>query len=299
MRFHAFRHLLAGVLPLFSLSGAALGFRLFLSSAESAEAYRGFASVGVWPQIFTTLISALICTTITLWWVASYFCYFYQLILFKFQVSNRAPSLPLWAPSMLKILVSGSIGMSLFVGPQHAHASTPEGMQFPQQTAITAPIDSQEARHDKPQLKPIGSQGQEGSSRTQISPSLSVSPLFSLNPAESPAPITVIPSAAQRSISPLFGGGIPTPPTHSNPGFTPGPNSNSIDRDNCYTVQQGDSLWAIAEKQMPRQASGSEILHRIHEIQRLNSEIIPTLDTFIFPGQQILLPLNTQEGNTP
>lgn len=285
MKSYSFRHLLAAAVPLLSMAGALAGFRLFCSLMEVTEVQTGTVTIGVWSQIFMALICTFLCGLIALWWAGGYFFYIYQCILFQLRISARAPSLPSWAPVVLKVLISGSLSVSFLAGPQQAHALTVESSKTRvSQTSETRPMlnSLEEQLNTQPRTENYGDP-----SRTVSSPS-SATPLFGSAAPETSTSVTLVSAQSTPSVSPLFGGF--TSPSQDYKNTTLEQTSNGNAGYSHYTVKPGDSLWSIAENHMPEEASGAEVLHFVHQLQGLNIDSIPTLDSYIFPGQQILLP---------
>lgn len=289
MRSYGFRHLLAAAVPLLSITGALTGFYLFCSLIEATEVPTKAVTAETWSQIFITLISTFACSLIALWWSSSYFLYIYRFMLFKLRISTRAPAFPQWAPSALKVLISGSLSVGLIAGPQQAHAlSADNSTTSISQTAETTPAAISAGGQDKtPSMAEDYEVGTYSTSQYGA-PSSSITPLFSSSPSAKPVPVTLISSHSTQTISPLFGGFASASQQTENSELEQTGNGNT--GSSHYTVKLGDSLWSIAENHMPKTASGAEILHCVHELQRLNSNLIPTLDSYIFPGQEILLP---------
>lgn len=283
MSSYSFRVLIAGVVPALSLTGALVGLRLFMSLTGSVNAAANTANATEWAQLFTVLLAVALCSFITVWWSSGYLCFIYRLVLFTFKRTSRAPSVPAWAPSILKMLIGSSLSVSLITGMQQAHAiAGADSTHHISQTAETlSPLFT----------TPEPDKDSENQSVTQtISPKASdptsFNPLFSAPPLNSAQPIITISSNKHQAISPLFGG----LPSAEGP-RAPEDSSIKTSRNNLYTVVDGDSLWSIAENHLPEHASGAEVLNLVNEIQRINSTTIPTLETLIFPGQKIILPL--------
>lgn len=289
MRSYGFRHLLAAAVPLLSMTGALTGSYLFFTFIEAAEVPAKAVTAETWSQIFITLMSTFACGLIALWWSSSYFLYIYRLILFNLRISTRVPSFPRWAPSALKVLISGSLSVSLIAGPQQAQALTANDSSISvSQTAETTPaIISAEGQDNIPPMPEEYGEGAYSASE-HGAPSSSITPLFASSTPPKPVAVTLASSHSRQTISPLFGGLTSTSQqTETSP---PKQNGKGNAGSSHYRVKPGDSLWSIAENHMPKTASGAEILHCVHEIQGLNSNLIPTLDSYIFPGQEIILP---------
>lgn len=58
-----------------------------------------------------------------------------------------------------------------------------------------------------------------------------------------------------------------------------------------YTIASGDTLWGIAESLLPPEASGQQVLALVKDIHASNRAILPTLDTIIYPGQTLTIPI--------
>lgn len=287
VRNHSFRILLAGAIPALSLAGALAGLHLFMSLTESMKSTVGGTTVAEWAQVFTALLVVSLCCFITLWWTSSYLYFVYRLILFELKMTTYTPSVPTWAPSVLKMLIGGSLSISLIGGPQQAYAftdvsNTPSITRISQTESplFTAPLPRKD---QQPSIKyPSDIQATKPGTDSPTS----FSPLFNNYSPASYQSTTALNVSRHHMISPLFGG-VPSL-TNSSP---PEGSFATTPKDNRYTVTHGDSLWSIAEKHLPEHASGTEVLNMVHQIQHLNSAAIPTLETVIFPGQQIVLPL--------
>lgn len=286
MRYISLRFLVAGAVPALSIAGALAGYRLLRNLLASPS----IASVTDWAQIFIVLLSILVSGMIGLWWASSYLHFLAQLILFKFKIRSNIPHLPRWAPSVLKVLVSGSITASLLVGPQAAHAVT--------RTDNGPYINQAVAKQPTPLLSSSTSTESTLShsedriiAAPKANPSLhAVSPLFEASTNIAQDSITPVNSQHGQTISPLFG----RAPNQAQEDISSELDENKPAKPptfSLYRVKPGDSLWLIAENYLPPQASGAEVLNLMSKIQDLNSEAIPTLETVIFPGQQIKLPL--------
>lgn len=68
-----------------------------------------------------------------------------------------------------------------------------------------------------------------------------------------------------------------TPPEHARPTY-------------LVTVDRGDTLWAIAERDLPADASDHDIAHRWHAIYAANRRSIGPDPDLIRPGQHLHLP---------
>lgn len=287
MSSYSLRVLIAGAVPALSLTGALAGYRLFMSLAGSMNATANSGTAAEWAQAFAVLLVIVLCSFITLWWTSGYLCFLYRLILFVFKRTSRTPSVPAWAPSILKMLIGSSLSISLITGMQQAHALTDPGSAPHTSQTVEAPSPLFTA----PELSQDNEQSASSESATQVPPlkatdPASFNPLFKAPPPDPSQAIITVSSSKHQAISPLFGG-LPSP-NETLPDEDPPTKSST---DHLYTVVPGDSLWSIAEKHLPEHASGAEVLSLVNEIQRANPTTIPTLETLIFPGQQIILPL--------
>lgn len=191
-------------------------------------------------------------------------------------------SLPSWVPTMVKATVTGLFGVGLLSSP--ALATTMPAVQ---------PLSSvtQVQEHKEPLTLGFTSHHSDDSFSTSPSPS----PLFSASQSsvslegKGTQTEVIIAKASQHThLSPLFGGlrkSVDTPAAPPKDTET-----RATESTKKYIVQPGDTLWSIAEQQLPATASGAEVLSLVHSIQSTNTKDIPTLDSFIYPGQSITLP---------
>lgn len=286
----SFRIFIVGGIPLLSAAGGLLGYRLLIFLMHSSEASTGPKAFTDWVQIFATLITILVCCVITLWWTSSYLYFIVQLALFKVKLTTATPRLPAWAPTILKVLVSSSLGLGLIAGPQVAHAATngDGSHSITQASQKLNPLFSRPGAENLQELPP------ESQVTNTVNPpehdiSPQAVPLFTGSSNLPQRSIITVSTNSYPSISPLFGGLPAQQEKESEPSSQEGlPARQPVN--SYYAVEPGDSLWSIAESRLPAHATGAEVLNLIQEIQRLNNTAIPTLDAFIFPGQQIVLP---------
>lgn len=266
--------------PAIALVGSLASYSLLthkfhlISQAQSQES-------GMWWEALSCAVAFTICSIVFLWWFLSMAVS--SMLVIKARLKGREQvSLPSWAPTAVKATVTGLFGLGLLNNP--ALAST---------TPTVQPLSSvtQVQQHEEP--LPIGLFLPPSNDSFGTSPG--TSPLFS----DSPSPtligneggqveVTVTKTSQHTQLSPLFGGlRKPVEP----------PRASSQDSDpvahvspRVYIIQQGDTLWSIAEQQLPATASGAEVLSLVRNIQSANAKDIPTLESLIYPGQSITLP---------
>lgn len=86
----------------------------------------------------------------------------------------------------------------------------------------------------------------------------------------------------------------PAPPERSlAPAARPGPAAGS--RGGPVQVAAGDSLWAIATRSLPDDASNGEIAATVTELHRINRRVIGPDPDLILPGQVVTLPITDKD----
>ncbi len=215
-------------------------------------------------EIAVLLLAGIVSTAIVIWWSAA-------AVVILFLVRTRAPSasahtLPTWAPGVLRRLAIGTIGLSLISAPAHA---TPAEIHV--STATSQPAATETAPHPSPLTadSPIDT----------ISPTL---PFFNSSPAQT---IKFTATSAQQAPLPFFNS---TERIRSEE--TPASISASPDPSATHQVQPGESLWNIAQQQLPAHATDAEILAFTQAIYQANTHALASLDSPIHPNQVLTIP---------
>lgn len=280
-------YLLAHLVPCLAMAGAALAITCALPLLPSAQQAHPYLSFNDWLLLLISSLAALACTALAVWWIVS-LCWYHTM-----RISQRLPSithqsLPPWLPRFIASVAAGSLSISVMTGGNQALASTPDPT-----VQITATHSS--SLGNSPFFAGIPLSG-ESTVSNQVSHSLAVPSLnpFFVSPSggfDSPSESShsvLLASSHQKTyqpITPLFAsaqGHNPTAPLQEARQEPP--------TRNHHYVQAGETLWSIASQYLASDASGSEILSFVHEIQSHNRAEIPSLDSFIFPGQSLIIP---------
>lgn len=236
---------------------------------------------GMWWEALSCAVAFTLCSIVFLWWFLSMAVSSVLAIKAKLQGRERV-SLPSWAPMAVKATVTGLFGLGLLSNP--ALAATIPAVQ---------PLSSVTQVQQHKQQLPLGLFLRPSDDTFGISPA--ASPLFSYSRSTTligeeggQVEVTVTKASQRTQLSPLFGGlrkSVEAPRASSQDTDPGAPVSSRV-----YIIQPGDTLWSIAEQHLPATASGSEVLNLVHTIQSANVRDIPTLESFIYPGQSITLP---------
>lgn len=167
----------------------------------------------------------------------------------------RWAHIPLWFPWFLKPLILGSLGTAtLASAPALAQETVAaETMQSDQSPSIFFTL-------------PEPPENISSHSSLELASSTSIAPENCSSTKENPSIFFRDPCQATEEIQPLA----------------------SFQEE--YVVLQGDTLWSIAQGQLPPEATGAQVLQKAHSIYLNNQDQLDSLDAVIYPGQILTLP---------
>lgn len=259
------RQLLAYLLPFLLAASSLFTFKLTHELLEQGLAGMSLES---WIQLLTLSGLGLLTAGLSLWWLLALAWVFCSGLLGP----AGEHALPSWSPRLLRYLLTGSLATGLALSASAAQA---------------APL-ALEDHAIQGTASPFFSLAQESVAGQEASPAA--------EKVKSPGLETVEAVSSNRllPLSPFFSGQVDLVEGQEEENSSEAPTNQEValeqQASTRYRVEAGDSLWSIAEQQLPPQASGQQVLAYVQALQQANADQLPSLESLIFPGQLLTLP---------